>query len=310
MSKSAITTTQLVKKFRSHFGMSRPATLDGLDLTVHESEVFGFLGKNGAGKTTTIKILCGLVRQTAGNATIFGETVPSKKSRALIGYLPENPYFYEYLTPRETIAFYCQLDGLSAAERKHRWDYLSESLNLREIADERVRGFSKGMRQRLGFAVAMASAPQLLILDEPMSGLDPMGRHMIRDLILDLKKAKKTIFFSSHILGDVEQICDRVGMLVNGRLFREGALSELLTREIMRVDVVAKDLGDTLIAGLESDAIQTGNSEEAHCFSFPDHDAANVAAKSILESGGTLLEINPIKETLEDYFVRQQENEQ
>lgn len=306
MSCLAIETNALVKKYRSHFGFSRPPTLNGLALKIREGEVFGFLGKNGAGKTTTIKILCGLIRQTEGEAFIFGRNVRDKESRRLVGFLPESPYFYEFLTPRETIEFYGHLDGLSAGDRKKRWDYLSETLNLRDIADERVRGFSKGMRQRLGFAVAMAGDPKLLILDEPMSGLDPMGRHTIRDLILHLREEKKTIFFSSHILGDVEQICDRVGMLINGKLHREGTLSELLTRETSRVDVVAKDVPKTLIGELGKTAHQVRVTDDGHCFSFRNHDEANEAARSIVEQRGTLLEINPIKESLEEYFVRQQ----
>jgi ABC-2 type transport system ATP-binding protein len=162
------------------------------------------------------------------------------------------------------------------------------------------------MRQRLGFAVVMAGDPKLLILDEPMSGLDPMGRHTIRELILHLREEKKTIFFSSHILGDVEQVCDRVGMLLNGKLHREGALSELLTRETSRVDVVARNVPESLAVALDKTAQQVRVNDEGHCFSFRNHDEANEGARSILEHGGTLMEINPIKETLEEYFVRQQ----
>ncbi|MFP6596833.1 MAG: ABC transporter ATP-binding protein [Candidatus Hydrogenedentota bacterium] len=306
MASIAIKTVDLGKKYRSHFGLSRPPTLDGLDLEIREGEVFGFLGKNGAGKTTTIKILCGLIRQTKGEAYIFDRNVREKESRKFAGFLPESPYFYEYLTPRETLEFYGELDGLSVGERKKRWDYLSETLNLRDIADDRVQGFSKGMRQRLGFAVAMAGDPKLLILDEPMSGLDPMGRHMIRDLIQHLREERKTIFFSSHILGDVEQVCDRVGMLINGKLHREGSLSDLLTRETSRVDVVAKDVRESLFEELGRVAHQIRTNDDGHCFSFRNHDEANDAARLIVEQRGTLLEMNPIKESLEEYFVRQQ----
>jgi ABC-2 type transport system ATP-binding protein len=307
MATLAIETKGLIKKFRSHLGFTKPPVLDGLDLSIRESEVFGFLGKNGAGKTTTIKILCGLVRQTGGEAFIFGQNVRTKDSRKLIGYLPESPYFYEFLTPRETVKFYGKLDGLSAGDQKKRWDYLSEVLDLREIADERIRGFSKGMRQRLGFGVAMASDPKLLVLDEPMSGLDPMGRHMVRDLIQRLKQEKKTVFFSSHILGDVELICDRVGMLINGKMHREGSMGELLTREINRVDVVARGISDSLAEQLSSGAVSNRANEDGYTFSYAGHDEANDAARQILGQNGTLLELNPIKESLEEYFVREQE---
>ena len=204
---SAISTQNLTKVYRS-LGRSAQRSLDSLNLGVGENEVYGFLGRNGAGKTTTIKILCSLLKPTAGEALIFGEKARSRKARRLVGYLPENPYFYEYLTPRETLDFYGRLEGLSAAERAAEWRKLSELLDLGEIAHQRIRGFSKGMRQRLGFAVALVGDPPLLILDEPMSGLDPLGRRHVRELILRLRDEKKTLFFSSHVLGDVQQICE------------------------------------------------------------------------------------------------------
>lgn len=306
MSDLAIQTTELRKRFRGHLGRAGKPVLDGLNLTVHDQEVFGFLGRNGAGKTTTIKILCGLVRQSDGEAAIFGTNVRSREARRLVGYLPESPYFYEYLTPRETVEFYTTLDGLSAKARSARWDYLSETLNLRDIADQRVRGFSKGMRQRLGFAVAMAGDPKLLILDEPMSGLDPMGRHMVRDLITHLRDEKKTVFFSSHILGDVEQICDRVGMLIDGKLHKAGALNELLTRETVRVDVLATGISDESAQRLGAEALRYHKTESGHRFSYENHDDANKAARAIHAESGTILEMTSIQETLEDYFVRQQ----
>jgi ABC-2 type transport system ATP-binding protein len=306
MADLAIQTTKLLKRYRTHLGMSSAPVLDGLNLAVRSEEVFGFLGRNGSGKTTTIKILCGLVRQSQGEAAIFGENVRDKSARRLVGYLPESPYFYEYLTPRETVEFYTTLDGLSVAEKRARWDYLSEVLDLRGIADQRIRGFSKGMRQRLGFAVAMAGDPKLLILDEPMSGLDPMGRHMVRDLILHLREEKKTVFFSSHVLGDVEEICDRVGMLVDGKLHREGSLNELLTRETNRVDVITSQLPTSLVQKLEAEALHHYPTEVGHRFCFSDHAGADSAARAVYAESGSVLEINPIKESLEEYFVREQ----
>lgn len=307
MANSAIQTSGLTKRYRSHLGMSKGPVLDGLDLSIREQEVFGFLGKNGAGKTTTIKILCGLVRQSQGEAAIFGENVREKSARRLIGYLPESPYFYEYLTPRETVEFYTSLDGLGKKERSARWDYLAELLDLKDIADQRIRGFSKGMRQRLGFAVAMASDPKLLILDEPMSGLDPMGRHMVRDLITHLREEKRTVFFSSHILGDVEQICDRVGMLIDGKLHKEGSLSELLSDSTSRVDIVAVNLSQELVDHLTKIAIRNNSMEDNHRFGFTNQNDADAAIQAIYAGGGRVLQVIPIKENLEDYFVRQQE---
>ena len=209
----AIETKNLTKSYTQGLLRRSVPSIDSLNLTVEAKEVFGFLGRNGAGKTTTIKILCGLLRQSGGTASLFGQDARKRSSRISLGYLPENPYFYEYLTPKETVDFYGRLESLGSPARKREWDRLSEMLDLREIADLRIRGFSKGMRQRLGFAVALVGDPDLLILDEPMSGLDPLGRRTIRELILLMRERGKTIFFSSHILGDVEQITDTVGIL-------------------------------------------------------------------------------------------------
>ncbi len=223
----AIRTENLGKVYKG-IGKRTVHSLTALNLTVGEGEVFGFLGRNGAGKTTTIKILCSLLKPACGAAFLFGENVRHRNTRRLLGYLPEQPYFYEYLTPKETLDFYGRLRGLPGAERARDWDRLSEMLELREIANDRIKGFSKGMRQRVGFAVALVGNPPLLILDEPMSGLDPVGRRMIRDIITRQHALGKTIFFSSHVLSDVEQLCDRVGILVKGRLAKQGRIDELI----------------------------------------------------------------------------------
>lgn len=302
----ALECRELVKSYRRHSWTRSKPTLAGLSLQVLEREIYGFLGKNGAGKTTTIKILCGLMRANSGTATIMGLDVRSRDARKLIGYLPENPYFYEYLTPKETLEFYGRLRGLDKAERSRDWDRLSEQLDLREIADQRIRGFSKGMRQRLGFAVALVGNPSILILDEPMSGLDPMGRRRVRDLIVALRDQNKTIFFSSHVLSDVELIADRVGMLVNGRLHRQGVMDDLLATRVYLVEVIAKEIPDHVITSLVASAYRSRHSEQGHHFSFSSLDQANEAAREIQLHGGTLLEFIPLRESLEDYFVREQ----
>lgn len=303
----AIETRGLTKIYRNAWGRKKGPSVDGLDLRVAQNEIFGFLGRNGAGKTTTIKSLCGLIRPTFGSASILGVDVRDRRSRRLVGYLPESPYFYEYLNPRETLDFYGQLEGLSRAERAREWDMLSEMLDLRDIAEQRVRGFSKGMRQRLGFAVALAGDPKLLVLDEPMSGLDPSGRRTIRELILRMRDAGKTVFFSSHILGDVEQICDRVAIIREGRLTVEGSVDELLTTEIKQVEVIADEMGDALIEMLQRRALSTRRSEAGRHFVFADAASANGAAGQILQAGGRLVEFQPLKESLEDYFMREQD---
>ncbi|MCL4692605.1 MAG: ABC transporter ATP-binding protein [Candidatus Hydrogenedentes bacterium] len=304
---SAIVTENLGKTYRSSVWKSTVRSLDGLSLTVGENEVFGFLGRNGAGKTTTIKILCGLIRPTDGMARIHGEPVRKRAARQSIGYLPENPYFYEYLTPRETLDFYGRLHGLSRNERAAEWEKLSDLLDLRDIASQRVRGFSKGMRQRLGFAVALVGNPAVLILDEPMSGLDPLGRRAIRELILKMRDEKKTIFFSSHVLGDVEQVCDRVGILVKGKLMSQGRIAELLTEKIRLVEVIASGIDDGVVQELRAASEAYRASEAGHHFTVTDLASANASIKEIHAAGGTLVDFVPVKESLEDFFVRIQE---
>ena len=303
----AIATRNLTKVYRGHIGRGAVRSLDSLTLTIAPNEVFGFLGRNGAGKTTTIKILCSLLRATTGEAFVMGQDTRRRDTRKHIGYLPENPYFYEYLNPRETLDFYGELHGLTRAERAAEWDRLADLLDLRDIAGQRVRGFSKGMRQRLGFAVALVGNPHVLILDEPMSGLDPLGRRLIRELILLLHGQGKTIFFSSHALGDVEQICSRVGILVKGKLTTQGRLDELLNRRVNRVEIIAAGLSEPAAAAVAARSDGVRESEQGRHFFVNDLDAANAVAADILQSGGTLVEFTPIRESLEEYFMREQE---
>jgi ABC-2 type transport system ATP-binding protein len=304
----AIATRNLTKVYRGHVGRGSVRSVDALDLAIQPNEVFGFLGRNGAGKTTTIKILCSLLRPTAGEGFVMGGDVRKRETRRHIGYLPENPYFYEYLNPRETLEFYGELQGLTREQRRDDWERLSDLLNLREIADQRVRGFSKGMRQRLGFAVALVGDPEVLILDEPMSGLDPLGRRTIRELILHLRDEGKTIFFSSHVLGDVEQICNRVGILVKGKLTTQGRLDELLSRRINRVEIIADGVAEDAAATLAERADGARQSEQGRHFFLNGLDAANALADEIRKAGGKLVEFTPIRESLEEYFMREQED--
>jgi len=303
---AAIETNGLSKTYQG-IGRKRAPSLDQLTLSVAEREVFGFLGRNGAGKTTTIKILTSLIRPSAGEARIFGENIRTRQSRRLLGYLPEQPYYYEYLTPKETIEFYGELQGLSAAERAHEWARLAELLELSEIADERIKGFSKGMRQRVGFAVALVGDPPLLILDEPMSGLDPVGRRMIRQLILRCRDEKKTVFFSSHVLSDVEQICDRAAILVRGRLVRQGRIDELRCTATPNVETTLRGLAPTLAEAFAQRATAHRRVDGLDIFVWADEEQANEAVREVHAQGAVLVELNPIKESLEDYFMREQE---
>ena len=304
----AIVTHELTKVYAgARVGRSLSASLDKLDLSIGQNEVFGFLGRNGAGKTTSIKLICSLLRPTRGDAMIFGEDCRLPRARRHIGYLPENPYFYEYLTSRETIDFFGRLQGLNAPARTKEWNRLAELFDLGSIRDQRVRTFSKGMRQRLGFAVALVGDPPLLILDEPMSGLDPLGRRLFRNVILKLRDDKKTIFFSSHVLSDVEQICDRVGILVKGRLTVQGRLDQLLERQIQLVEVILegvdKQMEETLLP--RSSAVR--RSEAGTHFYVTTLEAGNELVRTAMEHGAALVEFNPVRESLEDYFMRSQE---
>ncbi len=218
---------QLTKGYSLGLGQTKIVALQGIDLEVEAGEVFGFLGPNGAGKTTTIKILVGLMRQTSGTAQLFGQDVNNSEVRSRIGFLAESPYFYEYLTAEEFLAFYGQLFDLSKNEIKLRPSALLKQVGLESSANVQLRKFSKGMLQRIGIAQALINDPELIILDEPMLGLDPIGRKEMRELILMLKSQGKTIFFSSHIIHDVEVVCDRVGILVNGKLLALGRIDEI-----------------------------------------------------------------------------------
>lgn len=309
MSNEAILTHELTKVYGTKVGRRRSPALDALNLCIRENEVFGFLGQNGAGKTTTIKILSSLLRPTRGTALILGIDATRRAARRWFGYLPENPYFYEYLTPRETLDFYGKLHGLDSRARSREWDRLADMFDLAAIGDLRVRGFSKGMRQRLAFAAALVSDPPILILDEPMSGLDPLGRRRMRDVILHLRDAGKTIFFSSHVLSDVEQICDRVGILVRGRLSTQGRIDQLLEQRIRLVEVIAQGLSPDAVSKLARTAAKTRASEAGHHFLMSDAAAADALVRSIHALGGRLVEFSPVRESLEDYFMREQGGE-
>ncbi len=221
----------LKKHFFIGFFRKRVDAVKQVDFTVREGEIFGLLGPNGAGKTTTIKTMMGLIHPTSGSIRIFGETASRPSARADVGYLPENPYFHEYLTPKEILAFHGKLAGLSRAVIQERRDVLIEKVGLKDAAKRPLRKFSKGMLQRIGVASALIADPKLLIMDEPMTGLDPIGRRFMVDLMTELNKTGKTIVFSSHILSDVERLCKRVVILNKGTVAAKGAISDLLNDE-------------------------------------------------------------------------------
>ncbi|MDH5725123.1 MAG: ABC transporter ATP-binding protein, partial [Nitrospira sp.] len=227
-SEQIITVHHLSKIFKVGFWGRRVTAVDELSLDVQRGEIYGFLGPNGAGKTTTIKMLMGLIYPSQGTAHLFGQPVGDRAAKAKVGFLPESPYFYDYLTSREFLRFYGHLFGLLGSMLEKRIDELLELVGMVHARDLQLRKFSKGMLQRVGIAQALINDPELVILDEPMSGLDPIGRKEVRDLIVRLKESGKTVMFSSHILHDAELLCDRVAMIMKGKLVACGLVSELI----------------------------------------------------------------------------------
>ncbi|MDR2392228.1 MAG: ABC transporter ATP-binding protein [Planctomycetota bacterium] len=299
----AIRTGALAHSYQRNFWERKRLALDGLNLIVERGEIYGFLGANGAGKTTTIKILVGLQTQTAGTAEIFGIPVADGECRRRIGFMPENPYFYEYLTARESLDFYGALCDLPAAERRRRNDELLGFVGLSQAADTRLKEFSKGMRQRLGIAQAIVHRPPLVILDEPMSGLDPVGRRQVRQAILDLHAGGATIFFSSHILSDIEMICHRAALIDKGKLLASGTLEELLDTRELEIEVGGTGLDAERSASVAARAKRSLRRNGETLLSFDNWDAAYFAADMFREHGRLTL-LRTVKESLEDYFMR------
>jgi ABC-2 type transport system ATP-binding protein len=293
-------TEALSKTFELRPGKKIQA-VDDLTLSVEQGEIFGFVGPNGAGKTTTIKMLMGLIFPTRGRAFIFDAPIPSEDAKARIGYLPENPSYHDFLTGMEAMRFFATLAGVPRAEQARRCEELLEMVGIAEAADRQVRKYSKGMQQRLGFAQALVADPAFVILDEPMSGLDPVGRKEVRDLILGLKRRGKTVFFSTHILPDVEALCDRVGVIVGGRLRDVGRLSDLLSARVKSVEATF-----VLPAGAEQVAhgrVLASDGDRV-TFAFDDEAAADDAVRAVLAAGGRVASLTPHRETLEDFFMR------
>jgi ABC-2 type transport system ATP-binding protein len=231
------------KEYKTPFRRRRVQAVKGASFQVARGEIFGFVGPNGAGKTTTIRALMGLIRPTAGRLAIFGDPPGSRKARGRLGFLPESPYFYDYLSPRELCDLAGRLHGLGAAERARRAAELIERVGLSEAADRPLKKFSKGMLQRAGLAQALVNDPELVVLDEPMSGLDPLGRRDVRELIRELGAKGKTVLFSTHILSDVEAICDRVCVIVRGQIEDAGSVRELLDASLLGTEVVLRREG-------------------------------------------------------------------
>ena len=301
-----IRTDGLTKEFRLGLGRQRVVALDRLNLEVHQGEIFGFLGHNGAGKTTTIKLLLGLLAPTAGQAWILDRPIEDVTIKQQVGFLPEAPYFYEYLTAEEFLTFYGQLFGLGGAPLTKKVEQLLQMVALADAHRLQLRKFSKGMLQRIGLAQALINDPALVILDEPMSGLDPIGRRDVRDIILGLKEEGKTVFFSTHILPDVEMICDRVGILVRGRLRAVGTVQDLVgTTAVTSVEMVVEGLPDAGIQEAERQGGKVVRRGAQVLLRLDDPSRVDSLVDLVHRSGGRLVSLVPQKRTLEDLFLEE-----
>ena len=289
----------LTKIYRSGFFLRKKVGVQNLSLQVEKGEVFGFLGQNGAGKTTTIKVLVGLSHPTSGEVLILRQKVEHKAVRRSIGYVPESPYFYEYLTAQETMQFYSQLYGLPRSVWKQRIPELLELVGLTQEAGKQIRRYSKGMRQRLGLAQALLADPPVVIMDEPTSGLDPLGRRLVKELILQLKEKGKTVFFSSHILPDVEAICDRVGLIHKGKLVREGTVEDLVGAEPAKIEIICQGVPQEALLPLVDRLFCEGGL----IYAWVSHtEQKQKAVEKIHQLGGKIEFIIPHRHSLEEYF--------
>jgi ABC-2 type transport system ATP-binding protein len=282
--------------------------LDDLTLNVESGQIFGFLGGNGAGKTTTIKILMSLLFASSGTAKILGRDISDVKMRHAIGYCPENPYFYDYLTARELMMYFGELFGLNPAQRQQKTEELLTKVGLEEISwNKQLRKFSKGMLQRVGLAQSLINEPEIVFMDEPMSGLDPIGRREVRELIAELREKGTTIFMSTHILSDIEALCDRVAIMRNGKLAATGKLDELLTQsgETQSFEINVKNVSAEILQNSISQiagASVKGKANGANIQVLDESDIEKVF-QELKKVGGKLVSVQPVKQSLEELFV-------
>jgi len=297
----------LTKDYEVGFWRKRKVrALDGLSLSVDGGQIFGFLGANGAGKTTTLKLLMRLIYPTSGQARILGKNINDVAMHARIGYLPENPYFYDYLTAREFLLYCAELFGYDKSKRKSRTEEVLGLVRLEPKSwDRQLRKFSKGMLQRVGLAQALVNDPEVVFLDEPMSGLDPVGRRQVRDLIASLPAQGKTVFMCSHILSDIEVLCDRAAILKGGRLAQVGRLEDLRQGESSRIEVIASGTNpETLSTYLSAElgARITGTAAGLRIEIADERDVDSVLA-ALRKASGRLVSVQPVRQSLEELFT-------
>jgi ABC-2 type transport system ATP-binding protein len=300
---AAIEISGLEKTYSVGFWRKRPKlALRPLNLAVEDGEIFGFLGPNGAGKTTTLKLLMGLVFPTGGTAKILGMELNDPRMKAQIGFLPEQPYFYDYLTARELLMYYGQLSGMDAKRLSQKVNEVLVHVGLPDAGNVQLRKFSKGMLQRAGIAQAILHDPKVVFLDEPMSGLDPMGRREVRNLIEELKREGKTVFFSTHILSDAEALCDRVAIIHLGQLRGVGAIAELTSSVHGKVEIVWQ--GQLVPPGIKALGAECHVIGDVVRMVIPE-ESQEVALDALRRERLRLISVTPVRMSLEDYFLAQ-----
>ena len=293
----------LTKDFSVGFWKKSPLrVLDNLCLQVNKGEIFGFLGPNGAGKSTTIKILMNLLHPTSGKARILGAPVNQVSMHQKIGYLPENPYFYDYLTPAELLTYMGRLFGLRGSELSRKVDGLLANVGLAKARNLQLRKFSKGMVQRIGIAQALINDPEIVFFDEPMSGLDPLGRMEVRRIITSLKAQKVTVFFSSHVLPDVESLCDRIAILNKGKLQETGALEDILKVKITGYEIILSGLKQEILEEIRSLCDEVRPMEDRLHLRVPDRARMETLLEFAFKHKLELISVNPIRPSLEEHF--------
>jgi ABC-2 type transport system ATP-binding protein len=300
-----IEVNDLYKTYRIGFFRKRVDAVRGISFQVNRGEIFGFIGPNGAGKTSTIKSILQLIFPTSGSIRLFGVPAGDSRARLRLGYLPENPYIYQYLKPLEFLELCGRLTEMKGSQRRKRSQELVEQLGLAHAVDRPIGKFSKGMLQRIGIAQALLHEPELLILDEPFSGLDPIGRKDIRDVLLEHRNRGKTLFFTSHTLSDVELLCDRVAIIKQGQLSAYGRLNELLEPKERRVEVELSDVNDALREQLEKMGFSVQSKERELTLVLHGDERLPSVIETAMKNGARVIGIRPHRDTLEDLFLRQ-----
>jgi len=297
---------KVYKSYKLGFIPKKKLVLKGISFSINEGEIFGYLGPNGAGKTTTIKCILNLIFPDSGKINIFGEDSLKPRAREKVGFLPENPYFYDYLTGREFLAFYADLLGLHGKAKEDKIGYFLKLVGMERAADLQLRKYSRGMLQRIGLAQALLNDPALVILDEPMGGLDPIGRKEFRDIIVNLKKEGKTVFLSSHILQDIEMICDRVAIILAGEIINQGYLGDLISEKVLYTEIIVAGLPPSEFSRLGESVTSSGDRVLLRVY---EQEKVDQVISLVSQKKGKIVSLIPRTETLEDIFVSMVRNQ-